>query len=517
MILAGDKSGHPWHGVWSAATGKITTPAAAQIDLPGDAPSGVIVENELVMPPGDAILVKVPDQPAVTTTTEEAAAGKTWLNYGVISGIKHRIAGKNLGRQSWLYVAPDKSVWKATLAYSPLSGAVQVGFIRFGDFTPGAAAGEVTKTASHGYGMGSVSYWMIDDVSSTGNAALVTIFEKPVETIYNVLGSGVRDCRGGILVSLSGNPPDVTLTVTVMVLPEDRYSYGLNGSQTHHYVWYRSSDSDKPNRVDEIEDGGTVTSDPFVGSSPPEPPDQGGGLVWRGGADMTSYSETHTSAWFIGLAFSGTGSPEIVKLVTEKSLSFSGSASWKTNINPILPNDYHEYVADLSGTETQTWNGGVVVGETAIITLSGSCYVTSSFNSGGYGSGDDSLEISASWNFAGIEGSDTLSVGQFQALSPVVDLFGGGDVLGLYNKFSADADYTDLWIPIRYGNGLYGLMRGRVNTGAAEFSECEYVNVASVRGSSTAAVAATNLGQHFATCHPVTGQITRSTTPVCVV
>lgn len=153
MIFAGDKFGHPWHGAWSGATGKITTPAGGDIDCPGLPPT--VRSQNLPMRSdtahsGDCYLLAVPDMPAVTTSPEDAAAGKTWLNYGLISGAKNRLMGIELGRDGWIYIAPDKTRWRVEFSHAPLTMASSltttfgVTFRRFGEFD--GAAEDTTQS-----------------------------------------------------------------------------------------------------------------------------------------------------------------------------------------------------------------------------------------------------------------------------------------------------------------------------------------------------------------------------------
>lgn len=64
----------------------------------------------------------------------------TWLNYGLISGAKHRLMGVELGAGDWIYIAPDKTRWRVTFSAAPLalasstSATVSVSLKRFGEF-----------------------------------------------------------------------------------------------------------------------------------------------------------------------------------------------------------------------------------------------------------------------------------------------------------------------------------------------------------------------------------------------
>ena len=95
-------AGLPFHGLWK--DGAIT--------LPND-------ETKTCPAPvnGACVLVKVPDQPAVTRSTEEAAAdaaaGREWRNYGLISGGRYGGSAALYadGAATIFYIASTKKRW----------------------------------------------------------------------------------------------------------------------------------------------------------------------------------------------------------------------------------------------------------------------------------------------------------------------------------------------------------------------------------------------------------------------
>lgn len=106
--------GHPWHGL--VEDGVLTLPNAATMPHPGT--TGGLGE-------ADVLALAVPGTPAVTRTpaqaADDAAAGRQWLDYALISGRYQRhLYGQVIGGNgTWLYVAPDGSRWRATLAGVP--------------------------------------------------------------------------------------------------------------------------------------------------------------------------------------------------------------------------------------------------------------------------------------------------------------------------------------------------------------------------------------------------------------
>ena len=246
MIFAGEKFGHPWHGAWSSATGKISTPSGGDIDCPGQPPR-VRVQN---LPryvdtahSGDCFKVAVPGQPAVTTTPEEAAAGKTWLNYGLMSGASHRLLGIELGKDDWIYIAADGSRWRASWSHSPLdlaaSTTVNFGLRlrRFGEFAGAAVDLEQTiilsvplalDRPSPGQSMyplngaeAARAHIGIDDIRSDGARALLAVQSELQVDSCPLCGRvifAIHELR------ISGTPPSATASVVTVAATSDVHS-----------------------------------------------------------------------------------------------------------------------------------------------------------------------------------------------------------------------------------------------------------------------------------------------------
>lgn len=105
--FGGQKTGHPWHGLYRQSTGKITTPAGGDIDLPGAEPDG-----------GDVLPLVVPGMPTVSTTPTEAAAGQTWMNTARICGRNRVLYGLALGEDSHIYIDAAKKAWLVRVVVS---------------------------------------------------------------------------------------------------------------------------------------------------------------------------------------------------------------------------------------------------------------------------------------------------------------------------------------------------------------------------------------------------------------
>lgn len=215
------------HGLWHADTDTITTPGAVEIPIRGVAPAQT---REYESDQGDSIAVRVPGTPAVVRSPEElaadAAAGRTWLDYGILAGGARRLYGHELGERAWIYCAPDGSRWVARIG---LGSPTQLTLQRFGEI-PGspADAGPVQAAVIAFSVMPSLTtppwpdyeYNVIDDVRSDGSEAIVSVGYHYSQS--NTFGSGaiasygLRWPYGVYRVAIAGTPPAAVVTVTPM-------------------------------------------------------------------------------------------------------------------------------------------------------------------------------------------------------------------------------------------------------------------------------------------------------------
>ena len=120
MILAGEKAGNPWHGVWTEDG--LTLPNDTVLDLPvavDGGPNGWPAFYPIPEPwltfwgprHGDCLLVRVPDVPATEPSAAEVALGMTWLNYALISGANRLLYGVPIGPEKWVYIDGSGQTW----------------------------------------------------------------------------------------------------------------------------------------------------------------------------------------------------------------------------------------------------------------------------------------------------------------------------------------------------------------------------------------------------------------------
>jgi hypothetical protein len=189
-----ERFGDPWHGLVKG--GVIELPIAGTRALPGTIPVG-----------GDCFKVQVPGQPAVTTSAEDAAQGMEWTNYGLLYGSQHILYGIALNELSWLYIAPDNSVWR--VQYANGSGALT--FTRFGLL--GEDPADVAQTISLS-GVDTGYFTRCLDLTATGNKALIGL---AVESVYYTPSRAAANILGGVfLIEISGTPPAASATFATL-------------------------------------------------------------------------------------------------------------------------------------------------------------------------------------------------------------------------------------------------------------------------------------------------------------
>jgi len=189
-----ERFGDPWHGLVKG--GVIELPNSGTKALAGETPVS-----------GDCFLVQVPGQPAVTTSAEDAAEGMTWTNYGLLYGSQHILYGVALNELSWLYIAPDETVWRVQYA----NGSGDLTFTRFGLLGEDPAAVAQTISLS---GVDTGYFTRCLDLTATGNKALIG---SAVESVYYTPSRAAANILGGVfLIEISGTPPAASATFATL-------------------------------------------------------------------------------------------------------------------------------------------------------------------------------------------------------------------------------------------------------------------------------------------------------------
>ena len=186
MIYAGDKAGNPWHGTWTEDGLELPNTTVMELNNPPEGNAAAWPgwglddddprdEGEMWPSHGDCFLIRFPDQPAVTTSEEEAAAGKTWLNYALFSGFNHALYDVKIGRDRFVYIDPAGNPWSVRIQ----SGDYSAGFLTHAlfVFTRGFVFDwQGTGSESHSteiwidnWGQGTFGFFVVD-ASETGGS-----------------------------------------------------------------------------------------------------------------------------------------------------------------------------------------------------------------------------------------------------------------------------------------------------------------------------------------------------------
>lgn len=234
--------GCPWHGL--ITDGQLALPNGTSI--PMRQPQGVYA-NEF----GITNLIDL-SAPAVETTFSDLQKGKQWLNKSILSA--GQIHGKDIGGGSWVYQAPDLSLWLVSTSMHGVTNTgstVDVTLSRFGEF--GAAA------ESHSYSVTPPSIQHIRDMyynfdahyidneriylHATHPSGKAAVFELSCEFrhVNDVAGyyryNHARGTAAWYEIKLSGNAAECVITIDLIY--EDR-AYPLIGSGTGNFpdfVW----------------------------------------------------------------------------------------------------------------------------------------------------------------------------------------------------------------------------------------------------------------------------------------
>ena len=229
LVVCGDCD----HGEWSSATGNITAPGAVVIPLRGVAPADTGIYERSS---GDSINVHVPGNPPVSRTPEQlaadAAAGRTWLDYGILAGGNRRLYGHALGPRTWVYCAADGSRWHCALSGPSLP---TITFKEFGR-VPGSNTGPVQFAAVAvespiERGEYFPRYFVIDDVNSDGSEIIVCTGYHWTMGMDLGVTAAHRWSYYLYRVAISGTPPAAVVTLTLVsdsVFGSMGYQYNNN-------------------------------------------------------------------------------------------------------------------------------------------------------------------------------------------------------------------------------------------------------------------------------------------------
>jgi len=483
------KFGHPWHGLYSNATGYVTPPAGPAFAIPGIAPSGTDFN-----PPGFCAKLAKPGVAAATNDANDVAAGRTWLNYALLSGGYQRLYGKNMGGP--IYIASDGSAWHVDVNRNPTSTSgvnrleIILNLTNFGEISDPAATvvTQATTMVSATFdaggdiaGAGVLS--IIEDINETGSKFLMSVFETVSTTPFPF-----RRVLGLFEVSITGIPPSATASITKLADFVGSSSQATSVSQTWKIAYM----------------DGTWSPQYIVQSSYNAP-----GWVainnWRSWPTAQNDYTEHTlligARYVAGVAqimtlhrkenYTGTGDVSISGVdVTggdclwtfTKSSTFTVTAEIRANGAAVLSQSMS---VTASGTASISYKSGL-----APVTSSSSSTI---FN---FGSGSTTLSGVESWRYGSQAGADS-----YGPLGP-----------------NAGPNGEAIFGAWRYSNSVYGLIhREYLLPGATITNNVVFRGVVGAVGSESTVYSPTLFsgGAKYASEHPVTGAIARGASPVC--
>lgn len=263
--------GQPYHGL--LRNGRLTLSTGRVIEWPS---GGVVAEYGGRF--GDCYKLQVPGVPPVNLApvevASEAAAGREWRHYALLTGTARNYAGINVGTNAWLYAAADGTVWRIecdqldktsirpTLrSASSFDGVYPAGATftfkvrRFGVVSPDDAlpvlpythviyqawGGEIVSDPLYDNGQvtplerrlfpgdGAESQWMpinIEDVNSRGDQVIFGV-NRSLEQSVSRPESGRAAPRAWLRVDVTGSGAGIAISMSVL-----RFGDGGTGSST---------------------------------------------------------------------------------------------------------------------------------------------------------------------------------------------------------------------------------------------------------------------------------------------
>jgi len=186
------KFGDPWHGLYRFGRQELPNSTTR---VPAVAPTG-----------GDVFEIRVPGQAAVSNELDDNAAGRTWLNYGIMAGANHVLYGTALGDMSWVYVAADKTCYKATASVSNVD-SVSVTLVPLVGTAPTQTITGVSMDQGISVNGSLLVIHKIMDISPDGRKVVIS----------HHYSNNPDFPHAASLLELSGNLPSVTATRTLLL------------------------------------------------------------------------------------------------------------------------------------------------------------------------------------------------------------------------------------------------------------------------------------------------------------
>ena len=479
------KFGDPWHGLWRAATNQVTPPAGPAFTCPGVPPNG-----SLYQPYGASYKLAKPGVAATSNDAADNAAGRTWLNYAIMSGSTMRLYGRDLGGP--IYIAPDGTPWKVdtvkNYAFAGTTGTltIDVTFHSFGDFDEAAAP--VTQTlatltatcATPTPYTPDIYRTKIDfeDVSSDGAKSLIALYDAGY----------TRGVLGIFELSISGTPPAATATLTKIT---DGTALAAPTSVIDQHWKIASATGAYPSH--------TITYISVAGNLWPD------GMLAGTRSFCESQNDSRTIEYLIGARYSG-ATTEVITMHCRELYTGTGDIS----AVPVPLPDLYQYTVSSSSQVQITCelkaNGAAIDTRSMTISATASGVFTTP--------GGAVFPVTSSTTYS-LGGGSTTVTGAEQMI--VGTSYGSLTHYGVLGPNANNNTYGDS-LGWRYSNKVYGMYSQEPKVwGDSSARQTLFHKSMGVIGSDASTISAASFaaGPIYGTEHPVTGQVVRDTTPVC--
>lgn len=499
-----DKMGDPWHGVWSGASGNITTIPGPVVACPGAAPAAGFPPRRH----GDCYLIEVPGTPATSSDAADATAGRTWLDHGLITGAKHRLYGEELGPKGWIYAAADGSRWLAK--FTTLTANVDAGtaditleLTEFGVF--GAAAPPVTQTFALGtvalildaatpndffdFAVSHSASFEIEDIWTDGSKVLIA-----PQIACVAIDSPRIDARVLFTVlqaSISGTPPSASLSLST-VLTQAQVGPAVSDSVSRtvkHILWVRETGNTAYTIYTASDASSSYDWTATLAASPPYD-------LFINADAVTSYSETYAHQVIIGARYTAAGALSVIKREELHARTYTAT---------ITPDNSGNWAASNSDSSTGKIS----------LTVDGTEIQAIPLNHSHSSSGSSST---LTWTMSFTIGSQTLNSsgasGSFDLNPSAGGWFQQKKPGGINSVAYTQATAYVFW-PLKYTNTIFGMASEELFSSPQSLRF--YPVFGRVGSGSGEIVWTTGDLPIYCSEHPVDGTLIRGTTPVAYV
>lgn len=466
--------GDPWHGLWRLSTGQIETPHGVSVAMIGNLP------GQGAWGDGSAMIVKIPGLPAPVNDAADIAAGRTWLDYAILSGDTQRLYGIDFSR---IYIDPTNKPWRVDLSpWAENTGTagtfhVNLTLSTFGNIGGTAVTqvfGEQTAAFTLLPGVQNILSCSLEDIGADCRRFLLAVVDTKAD--------GQRFARAIYELVIAGTPPAATFSLTEVANEVAAHIDNPAATFNHSAVGKRVEQTANGWNVYSVVSNNGVVD---WGIYNPNPANS---WTWC----TTSFSQTKIYKVLIGARYAQ-NAIQIMEQRTDVSFSLTGSYD-VTSPSPRID--------DASTTGTLTVTARILANAVPILS--------------------ETLTVTETKHQINSAVTNTLTIdynGAFESFNDIPTSW----PIGQYD-YESSRDWPSIshnqwsWLARRYGNACYGLYvrAPKIMTDTATKPLLFHQVVGKIGASATTLQSADFLnGPRFASENPVTGQVFRDTSPVC--